>query len=354
MATLERQTHCLARSLQVSEVEHLLFQIAGQREQPCAWHLDFSATHHVAPLAATRLAAAMRELASERLTVTLPSESDRYRVLYRSGLLAAIAAYAEIEGEDDGLLARVAEDPSAYAPATNLLIFNRVDRGTLAIDKDRFASRLWAELGRYLPPVRHSLARETRSALVEIGYEGIANIVDHAFTRPFQEEGERVALCLLSWHNEISASAGDQLGLAPYIERAERDLGEKLGWLSVAILDDGNGIPARQVLDPEIYAAPLAAEETALAEALERGSSVKLAAADAVVRGDPGWGLALIAHAVLAARGYGCLRSGREIVELDPFSPRLEWTLRHERLAPLRGTVLEFILPVANPQEKLL
>jgi hypothetical protein len=354
MATLERQTHSVGHSLEVGWVESLLSSLADRDECPREWHLDFSETRHLQPLAGARLAVSMRELARDRLTVTLPSERERFRVLYRSGLLAAIAAHAEIEGEGDELLLRVAEDPGAYAPATNLLVFNRVDQGTLAIDKDRFATRLWAELGRHLSRVRHGLGRETRSALVEVGYEGIANIVDHAFTRPFEGEGDRVALCLLSWHNEISASPSDQLGLAPYIQRTERELGDKLGWLSVAVLDDGNGIPARQALDPEIYAGPHAAEEAALAEALEQGASIKLAAADAVVRGDPGWGLALIAHAVLAAGGYGCLRSGREIVELDPYSPRLDWTLRHERLAPLRGTVLEFILPVPDPQESLL
>jgi hypothetical protein len=296
----------------------------------------------------------MREFAREGLTVTLPRESERYRVLYRSGLLAAIAAYAEIEGEEDQLLSRVADDPTDYGSATNVIAFNGVDRGALAIDKDRFATRLWSDLGRHLPRVRQSLGRETRSALVEVGYEGIANIVDHAFTQPFEPEGDRVALCLLTWHNEVSASSDDQLGLASYIARTKREFGDNLSWLSFVILDDGNGIPARQALDAEIYRASLAAEETALAQALERGASVKLAAADAVVRGDPGWGLALISRAILAARGYGCLRTGRGIVELDPFSPRLEWNLRHERLAPLRGTVLEFILPVEDPQETLL
>ena len=72
------------------------------------------------------------------------------------------------------------------------------------------------------------------------------------------------------------------------------------------------------------------------------------------MRGDPGWGLALMAHAVLDARGYGCIRTGREMVEVDPFSLRLDWTLHPDRLAPLRGTVLEFILPVVDPQGTLL
>ena len=252
------------------------------------------------------------------------------------------------------LLSRVAEDPGAYSPATNLLIFNQVDRGTLAVDKDRFASRLWSGLGRYLPRLRHSLARETRTALIEVGYEGIANIVDHAFNRPFDSDGSRVAFCLMSWHADISAGSEDDLGLADYIRRARAELGASLSWLSISIVDDGNGLPARQSLDPNIYEARIAAEEEALAKALERGSSVKLAAGDAVVRGDPGWGLELIAGSVLDASGFASLRTGREVVELNPFSASRNWTLRPERLAPLRGTVLEFILPVEDPQETLL
>jgi hypothetical protein len=355
MATLERQTHRVARSLQVGEVEHLLSELAGTEVEPCAWHLDFSATRHVAPLAAARLSVAMRQLAQERLTVTLPAGDHRWRVLFRSGLLAAIAAHAsEIDGDGDELLARVAADPSAYGSATNLLVFNRVDRGTLAVDKDRCANRLWAGLGQYLPRLRHSLARETRAALIEVGYEGIANIVDHAFNRPFDDDRGRVAFSLMSWHAKISAEEEDDLGLADYIKRARNELGTGLSWLSVAIVDDGNGIPARQSLDPEIYEAGIPAEEEALAKALERGSSVKLAAGDAVVRGDPGWGLELIAGSVLDAGGFGSLRTGREVVELDPFSASRNWALRPDRLAPLRGTVLEFILPVVDPQERLL
>jgi hypothetical protein len=356
MATLEKQTHRVGASLEVRGVEDLLEQLESQGEAPSAWHLDLSTTRHVQPLAGARLTAAMRALAGERLTVALPASQDRFRVLYRTGLLAAIAAHADdLEGDDDGLLRRVGADPRAYLSGNNLIVFNRVDEGGLVGRKDRFASRLWSELAQHLPGVGQSLGASTQAALVEAGYEGIANIADHAYARPFEGGAPRTALCLLSWHKQISAAADDRLGLASYIERTRaRVRAEGLRWLQMTLIDDGNGIPARQAIDPGIYSEPLAVEEEVFATALERGSSVKLSAADAPLRGDPGWGLALIADALLAAGGYGALRSGRQVLTLDPSSARLEWTLHPDPLAPLRGTVLELILPVEDPQGRLL
>jgi hypothetical protein len=358
MATLERQTHRVGASLEVKDVEKLLGELEDRREAPSAWHLDLSDTRHVQPLAGARLAAAVRQMATEHLSVALPPDENgqRFRVLYRTGLLAAIAAHAsEVEGEGDELLAKVERDPQSYSTATNLIVFSRVDQGGLVGQKDRFASRLFGELARHLPGVGRSLAGSTQAALVEAGYEGIANIADHAYTRPFEGSPERTALCLLSWHKEISATSGDRLGLASFIEGTRGRISpDRLHWLQMTLIDDGNGIPARQAIDPEIYEEPLAVEEEVFAKALERGASVKLAAADAPLRGDPGWGLALIAEALTAAGGYGALRSGRQVVTLDPSSPRPGWTLHPDPLAPLRGTVLELILPVEDPQGTLL
>jgi hypothetical protein len=356
MATLERQTHRVGASLEVRAVEDLLGQIEAHRGAPCAWHLDLSATRHVQPLAGGRLAAAIRDLAGERLTVALPARQDRFRVLYRTGLLAAIAAHADdLDGDDDDLLERVGADPRAYLSSTNLIVFSRVDEGGLVGRKDRFASRLWTELAQHLPAVGRSLGASTQAALVEAGYEGIANIADHAYAKPFEGGAGRTALCLLSWHKQISAAADDRLGLSSYIERTRQWLSaDRLHWLQMTVIDDGNGIPARQAIDPEIYGESLAVEEEVFATALERGASVKLAAADAPLRGDPGWGLALIADALTAAGGYGALRSGRQVVTLDPSSASRGWALHPDPLAPLRGTVLDLILPVEDPQGQLL
>lgn len=357
MATLEKQTHRVGPSLQVGDVERLLALSNDQRDSPCAWHLDLSETRHVQPLAGARLAAAMKQLAHEHLIVTLPPDvnAQRYRVLYRSGLLAAIAAHAsEVVGEDR-LLERVKEDPHSFPGTTNLIVFNRVDDGGLVVRKDRFASRLWTAMSHSLRRTEHALPKSTREALVEVGYEGIANIADHAYARPFENGEGRTAFCTLSWHQKISASADDRLGLASYIERARQEVGgQAVHWLLLVLVDDGNGIPARHVADPGIYTESIAAEESVLAQALETGSSVKLAAADAPLRGDPGWGLSLIADALIAARGYGCLRTGRHLVEVNAFSARQTWTLHPDPLPVLHGTVLEFVLPVEDPQGRLV
>src|ERR1700744_5651036 len=242
MATLEPQPHRVGASLEVKDVEKLLGELEDRRQTPCAWHLDLSGTRHVQPLAGARLAAALRQMASEHLSVALPPDENgqRFRVLYRTGLLAAIAAHAEeVQGEGDELLARVEGDPQSYSTATNLIVFSRVDQGGLVGQKDRFARRLFGELAQHLPGVVRSLEASTQAALVEAGYEGIANIADHAFTKPFEGSPGRTALCLLSWHKEISAAAEDRLGLAAFIAGTRGRISpERLHWLQMTLIDD--------------------------------------------------------------------------------------------------------------------
>ena len=244
MATLERQTHWVGASLEVRVVEDLLGQLEAHREAPCSWHLDLSATRHVQPLAGARLVAALRQMATEHLCVTLPPRrAAGASACSTEPVSLAIAAHAdEVKGEDE-LLARVGGyvDPQGYSAATNLIVFNRVDEGSAVARKDRFASLLWAGLSRHVPAARRGLEIETQQALVEVGYEGIANIVDHAYARPFGEEGGRAALCMITWHKEISATGEDRLGLSSYIERTKEELGDSLGWLTMALIDDGNG-----------------------------------------------------------------------------------------------------------------
>jgi hypothetical protein len=357
MATLEKQEHRVGRSLKVAEVEALLAEV-NEKGSGCEWHLDLSQTQHAQPLAASRLAAALRAMATERLIVTLPVErrGERYRVLYRSGLLAAIAAHAEeVRGEPDDLLERVQSDPYAFTDAMNLVVFNRVDDGGLSLDKDHFASRLWSAMSKSLPKVEWRLPQKTRAALVEIGFEGVANVADHAFAAPFGGDWSgRAAFLLLSWQKDLTAAGKDQFGVSDYLKRAVKKFDDdNIRCLILTIVDDGNGIPARHSLDPHIYEEPLALEEKALASALEQGSSVKLNAADAPLRGDPGWGFSLIADALDKASGYGCLRTGRHLVEFDAFSARKEWTIRPDALPVLRGSVLALILPVPDVQERL-
>ena len=109
--------------------------------------------------------------------------------------------------------------------------------------------------------------------MVEAGYEGIAISPSAPATRRSPSTripGSHSALSVLSWHQQITASGADRLGLSSYIERARNELGgEDLRWLVLTMIDDGNGIPARHALDPDIYSEPLASEEDVLAKALQ-------------------------------------------------------------------------------------
>lgn len=355
MTTLHKRTHTAHVSISASEVEHLIAQAAESATEPVEWHLDLSAAQHVQPLAGARLASCLGHLARHRLVVTLPPPGggSRFRVLHRSGLLPAVADHAhEVVGEPDQTLERLRREPSATISVPNLLLFNRVDDGALVPDKNRFAARLWSAMGRALPAVERGLDRPTREALTEGGYEGIANVVDHAFGRPSTADpSRRIAFCMLTMQEELSANPDDPLGLAAYHAQAKRQLRQRnLRWFTMTVVDGGNGIPARHGLDAQIYDGPFAEEERLLAEALERGTSIKLAAGDAQLRGDPGWGLSLIANALEKARGYACIRTGRHLVELDAFASTRGWQLRPEVLAPLHGTVLQLLLPVEDPQ----
>lgn len=355
MATLQRLVHEARASLGVAEVEELLARAVERRHEPTAWHLDLHATRHVQPLAGPRLAAIIRELSRCRLKVTLPARRERYRVLYRSGLIAAVAAHAhEIVGEDDPTLDALRANPFIEIRSPNLLLFNRVDEAALVPDKERFAARLWGALKKSLPEFEIRLEAKTRAAVSEAGYEAVANVVDHGYTRPFEGSDPRAAFVLISWQEEISVNSDDPLGLAAYVEQArERLRADGLRWVMVTIVDDGNGIPARHSLDSEIYSAPLAEEEATLASALSPQGSVKLRARDAQLRGDPGWGLSLLADALKDASAYGCLRTGRQLIEADPFAAADRWIMRPQVLAPVRGTALQLVIPAEHPQLEL-
>jgi|GEM_PF-5255087 len=353
MTTLERLVHRVGPSLGVAEVEELLARAVERRTTPSEWHLDLARARHVEPLATSRLAAGMRELARHRLVVTLPTRKERYRVLYRSGLVAALAAHAEeVAGEPDATFERVRQDPFSPVSSSNVVLFNRIDDGALVPDKDRFAARLWSALKKNLPDLDRRLVSATRAALSKAGYEAVVNVVDHAFAAPFEESLNRTAFILVSWQERLSANPGDPLGLQPYIEQVNEALRtDGLRWVTVTIVDDGNGVPARHALDLEIYSAAFADEEATLADAVEPQASVKLRARDAQLRGDPGWGLWLLADALKDVAGYGCLRTGRQLIELDPFAAVGDrWTFRSQVLAPLGGTALQLIIPLEDPQ----
>lgn len=354
MTTLERQEYRVSGSLDVAEVEGLL-DLTTEHHEPCEWFLDLSGAKHVQQLAGPRLAASLRALARERLVVKLPAPADRFRVLYRSGLAAAIAAHAdEVVGEADHVIEQLRIRPTAGVMATNLITFTGVDDGALVVRKDRFASRLWTAMRAQIHNALTRVSGETRAALLEAGYEGVANVVDHAFARPFEDGERRMSFCLLSWQRDMSANPSDPLGLTDYFSQARNSLKtEGLRWLVLAVVDDGNGIPARHCLDDRIYDGPFADEERALARALLAGETIKMEVGDADLRGDPGWGLTLIADALETAKGYGCLRTGRQLIEIDAFGAGNGWVPRPDPQPLLHGTVLQVVLPVEDPQQGL-
>ena len=349
-------------SLTVEWVEELL-GTADDWTEPTGWHLDLSATRHVQPFASHRLAACLRSLALHDLCVTLPAKANRFRVLYRGGLAAAIAAHAtEIRGEADRTIERLRNNPFRLEAGANVLLLNRVDDGSWDLNKDHFGARLWKAIEEHLGKVEDALDPETHRAVIEAGFEAVANVADHAYGKPFEGSETRTAYCLLSWERDAETRRADVLGVGAYREKVlehladqneEFDL-EQLGWFGMGIVDDGNGMAARHSLNREIYRGSIGVEEEALVDATADAATVKPRAGDARLRGDPGWGFSLMAKAVGAADGYIAIRTGRNLVEFDPFSVKSDWTLRPERLNVLRGTVLQILLPVVIPPDPKL
>jgi len=365
LTTLLRRRHDFSHAVSIENVELCLLQWSAAEDAESETELNLAELRNVEPGAGIRLANAMRRWAAGRLVIVLApgldlKGSDWFRLFSRSGIGWAIAAHAkEVKSGDHDVTAEVR---SYYAglgstQANSCLMYRNLESGALAPNQDRFMAVLFAAMREHLARAEEWIEVENRRALARLAYEAIANVIDHAFGSPWAGEGEQLSYLSVRWYQTIS-TASDALGGLRSFRRSHcrsLGLGEDIsGWLEIVVVDDGVGIAARQRQIPEksIYRGPIIEEDDALREALSTNATVKLRARDAQLRGEPGYGTTIMAECLRRVGAYAALRTGRRLVEFDPWRQR-EFELNPVEFGWMPGTAVQVLLPVHDPQLRL-
>ncbi len=365
MRTLTTRAHAFGSSVNTDEVERLLLAWPPQADVDAASMLDLSACRNVDLGAGFRLVNAMRRWALGRLEVTVAPEIDLgghewFRLFTRSGLAHAITTHAAVVhsgGQEitDALRAHLA---GASRPHANTCVmFTRLDAGAIAPSPDRFARILLDAIREYVPVVYDSVASADRRELTRLAHEAVINVVDHAFRSPWRDQGERLSYLSVRWYKTISAKNDELGGLRGYIAAHRDGLGASetlAGWMEIVVADDGVGVASRQSQSDEsaVYAADVDEEDRALLEALESNATVKLRTLDAQIRGEPGYGMAIMLECLRATGAYAAVRTGRRLIEFDPWRHD-GFVLDEQEFGWLPGTAVHVVLPVLDPQLRL-
>jgi hypothetical protein len=365
VSTLTTRTHPFRHSVSLDEVEALLRSWSIDSDSDTETVLDLSEYRNVDIGAGMRLSNAMRRWATGRLVVLVPPDvdlhsSDWFRLFTRSGLGWAMAAHAiaVLSGDHD-----IAEDIRAYYAATssshasNCLMFHGIEDGALVPTQDRFVSTVLQGMRQHLSYAHEAIAPADRRSLARLAHEAVTNVVDHAFSAPWCEQGTPLGYLSVRWYRTISAKNDELGGLRSYIRAHREQLASTdtiAGWMEIVVADDGVGIAARQaqVDETNMYCGSISAEDEALHDALKSSSTVKLRTLDAQLRGEPGYGTAIMLECLKSIKAYAALRTGRCLVEFDPWRYQ-RFELNAARLGWLPGTAMQMLLPVLAPQLRL-
>jgi hypothetical protein len=161
----------------------------------------------------------------------------------------------------------------------------------------------------------------------------------------------------IRWYRTVSAR-NDQLGgLHSYIAAHHEGSGPTnviAGWMEIVVADDGVGIAARHAQTDEsvMYSGATSDEDEALHDALESSATVKLRTLDAQLRGEPGFGTAIMADSLKTIKAYAALRTGRRLIEFDPWRHE-QFELHDAEFGWLPGTAVQVLLPVLDRQLRL-
>lgn len=365
MTTLLRRSHDFRHAVSVEQVELCLLQWRAAEDAENETELDLSALRNVEPGAGIRLANAMRRWATGRLVIDLApgldlKGSEWFRLFSRSGIGWAIAAHAkEVRSGERDVTAEIRAyyEGLGSTVANNCLMYRDLESGALAPNQDRFIAILFAAMREHLARAEEWIEIEDRRALARLAYEAIANVIDHAFGSPWPGECEQLSYLSVRWYQTISTASDTLGGLRSFHQSHCRSLGpgeDISGWLEIVVADDGVGIAARQRQHAEesIYRGPIAEEDASLREALSTSATVKLRARDAQLRGEPGYGTTIMVECLRRVGAYAALRTGRRLVEFDPWRQR-EFEVNRAELGWMPGTAVQVLLPVHDPQLRL-
>src|ERR1044072_7088761 len=230
-------------SIDLQRAEELIDALAAV-DDDCGAELDLTQCRWIHPGAGYRVGPALARL-HRRSTILVAGLEDLggdwFRRMTRTGLGMAIAAHADrllVDGQDrrdearDYYAARRFERPS-------FLSLRDLDGGGAVADETTFAQeklRPWlSALG-----VQQGDIGENWRVFVDLFFEAICNIVDHAYRSPWQGQAKNCSFALAA-HSTLSDRADMAGDFAGYLGRARQtDAGSKSqGWLEFVIADDG-------------------------------------------------------------------------------------------------------------------
>jgi hypothetical protein len=332
--------------------------------------LDFSQTRRVDLGAGYRIGNVLRILhESSPIATLLPPNSvagqnvsgDFFLAFTRSGLGPALAKYCTEISSDGGDVTHTLRQyysKTLSVPAQNAVYLPDIHTGVVDIDDEAGFGR---SLGELLQGVNVRVAAIERVALADVigfCFEAAQNVSDHAAKTPLPP-GTTIFSYVSIRYYKATARAFDG-AFSAYLRRLTetQTLSPDTSWLEIVINDDGNGIAARQTLNPKIYWQSIASEEEAVSEALSH-SSVKLRARDARIRGGvAGEGFSRIRNVLRHLRAFASLRSGRCNATFDGSSDR-EDSFRLQRgqfgfsLGVMPGSAFQVVIPITEPQRRL-
>ena len=287
--------------------------------------------------------------------------SEWFTIFTRSGLGLALSAFAS-------RVARGGEDVKeeigeAHPLATQVKSRNHVMISDLTVDPGlarlpRFATEFdaWAPLIG-LPGFNRE-KRVVREALHLLGREALANVIDHAFKRPFADERPRLSYLTLNFVKQLRALKG--LGdLSQYQETVEARNAEAdsslNGYVEMIVCDDGSGIAARHEQRAAIYEGPREDEDRALSRSFIAGASVKPITRDAVTEGKPGYGFTRIADGLRDRHAFAEIRSGRRQINFNAAAKDTGegFEVQATELGYLPGTMLHVLFPVYGKDKEI-
>jgi hypothetical protein len=306
-----------------------------------------------------RVGNALRRYAGDMLEVRVPpfleGQGKWYQSFTKSCLGDAIAAHAgrivsggaDITDEVKGYYAE-----KKVRQAQNAVVWGELHRG-ICINPEPEQEHVFREqvLGvlKFVNLRPTHFAAERLQDVVNLTFEAIQNVYDHASRKPLPEGTKILSYVLLRYYNTITPNHDDPEGrLKRYLNQLPKLASRvRQDFIEICVNDDGVGIAARQSQNASIYWGPKAPEDQAVREALTDHSSVKLRTQDCRVRGVPGQGYTYIDACLRALKAFAIIRTGRLMAVLDgteEAGPGFELLAGTQGYMP--GTTLNVLIPI--------
>jgi len=363
MTTLSHREIDLGSAVSVAKVEAVLRDHPAD-QTPRAVDIDLSRCRLLPPGAGWRLGNAMSRWAEHgQVAVTVPEPGDFsgewFKTMTRSGVGLALGRFARevktTSGADITALVRDYYEDAGSRSSTNYAVVVDLSETSLVEGLDAFTERL-GQMAARVGLDYGTLGSAARAALRQACFEGVENVLDHAFRSPYDPvDRPMLSYFSLGFHRQVdrNRAPGDEFVsyLKQLTSRLPTDRPQR-GFVEVVVLDTGVGLAARQSQDEQIYDGPLATEVEYTRAALATAGTVKLEVGDSFVRGEPGLGYSYILEGLRGLVAFATLRTGRCLITLDASAPggAASWQLTDQQLGYLPGTALHIVFPLISDQ----